>query len=249
MSVAMHAPSRRDAQSVSLKPRVLIVEDETALVELLRYNLEQAGFRVSVAYDGEEALASVQEDTPDLILLDWMLPLMSGIEVCRQLRRQTATANLPIIMLTARGEEGDRVRGLDAGADDYLVKPFSFSELSARIRALLRRGQSEPTLHLALDDLRMDLTTRTVKRGPQTLDLTAREFELLECLLRNQGRVVSRETLAREVWKETSRHTPMDNVIDVHMFRLRRKLEEGFSAKLLHTVRGAGFVLKRDKSV
>ena len=140
------------------------------------------------------------------------------------------------------------MRGLDAGADDYLVKPFSFPELSARIRALLRRGQSEPAVHhLALDDLRMDLAARTVKRGGQTLDLTAREFDLLECLLRNQGRVVSREMLAREVWKETLRHTPMDNVIDVHMFRLRRKLDEGFGAKLLHTVRGAGFVLKAEE--
>ncbi|HZB55845.1 MAG TPA: response regulator, partial [Reyranella sp.] len=129
--MAAQAPSRRDAASGSIKPRVLIVEDETALVELLRYNLEQSGFRVSVAYDGEEALASVQEDVPDLILLDWMLPLMSGIEVCRQLRRQTITANLPIIMLTARGEEGDRVRGLDAGADDYVSKPFSPTELVA----------------------------------------------------------------------------------------------------------------------
>jgi two-component system phosphate regulon response regulator PhoB len=139
MNVATAAPSRRDSQSSALKPRVLIVEDETALVELLRYNLEQAGFRVAVAYDGEEALASVQEDTPDLILLDWMLPLMSGIEVCRQLRRQTATANLPIIMLTARGEEGDRIRGLDSGADDYVVKPFSPMELVARLRRLLTR--------------------------------------------------------------------------------------------------------------
>ena len=136
------------------------------------------------------------------------------------------------------------MRGLDAGADDYLVKPFSFPELSARIRALLRRGQSEQSLHLSLGDMRMDLGARTVKRGAQTLDLTAREFELLECLLKNQGRVVSREMLAREVWKETLRHTPMDNVIDVHMFRLRRKLDEGFGAKLLHTVRGSGFVLK-----
>ena len=129
MNVIMQAPSRRDSQTASIKPRVLIVEDESALVELLRYNLEQAGFRVSVAYDGEEALASVSEDVPDLVLLDWMLPLMSGIEVCRQLRRQTPTANLPIIMLTARGEEGDRVRGLDAGADDYVAKPFSPTEL------------------------------------------------------------------------------------------------------------------------
>jgi two-component system, OmpR family, phosphate regulon response regulator PhoB len=171
MSMASATTTRRDTQTSSIKPRVLIVEDETALVELLRYNLEQSGFRVSVAYDGEEALASVQEDVPDLMLLDWMLPLMSGIEVCRQLRRQTATANLPIIMLTARGEEGDRVRGLDAGADDYVSKPFSPTELVARIRAVLRRirpALADEALNYA--DIVMDLVahrvTRAAKPGP-----------------------------------------------------------------------------------
>ena len=147
-AVSVATPTRREAQSSISRPRVLIVEDETALVELLRYNLEQAGFRVSVAYDGEEALASVQDEVPDLLLLDWMLPLMSGIEVCRQLRRQTGTANLPIIMLTARGEEGDRVRGLDAGADDYVAKPFSPTELVARIRAVLRRIRDRKSTRL-----------------------------------------------------------------------------------------------------
>src|SRR5207248_4435884 len=179
MNVAT-APSRRDSQTSSMKPRVLIVEDETALVELLRYNLEQAGFRVSVAYDGEEALASVQDDTPDLILLDWMLPLMSGIEVCRQLRRQTSTANLPIIMLTARGEEGDRVRGLDAGADDYVSKPFSPTELVARIRAVLRRIR--PALAdeaLSYSDLVMDLVAHRVTRAGKPGHLGPTEVRLL----------------------------------------------------------------------
>ena len=165
MSMTTAAPSRRETQASSLKPRVLVVEDETALVELLRYNLEQAGFRVSVAYDGEEALASVQEDTPDLILLDWMLPLMSGIEVCRQLRRQTSTANVPIIMLTARGEEGDRVRGLDAGADDYVSKPFSLEELTARLRSVVRQRQSTAFEDLSvrnLGNLTLDLKTQNI---------------------------------------------------------------------------------------
>ena len=172
MSMAGATTTRRDTQTASIKPRVLIVEDETALVELLRYNLEQSGFRVSVAYDGEEALASVQEDVPDLVLLDWMLPLMSGIEVCRQLRRQTSTANLPIIMLTARGEEGDRVRGLDAGADDYVAKPFSPTELVARIRAVLRRIR--PALAdeaLSYADIVMDLVAHRVTRAGKPVHL------------------------------------------------------------------------------
>jgi two-component system phosphate regulon response regulator PhoB len=177
MRVAATVPSRRAAQASSLGPRVLIVEDESALVELLRYNLEQAGFRVSVACDGEAAMASIQDDTPDLVLLDWMLPLMSGIEVCRQLRRQTSTANMPIIMLTARGEEGDRVRGLDAGADDYVAKPFSPTELVARIRAVLRRIR--PALAdeaLSYDGLVMDLVAHRVTRAGKPVHLGPTEF-------------------------------------------------------------------------
>ena len=196
MSMAAQAPSRRDSAVSSIKPRVLIVEDETALVELLRYNLEQSGFRVSVAYDGEEALASVQDDVPDLILLDWMLPLMSGIEVCRQLRRQTGTANMPIIMLTARGEEGDRVRGLDAGADDYVSKPFSPTELVARIRAVLRRIR--PALAdeaLSYADIVMDLVAHRVTRAGKPVHLGPTEFRLLRHFMEHPGRVFSREQL------------------------------------------------------
>lgn len=224
--------------------RILVVEDEPKVAQALEDGLEAESYTVEVAHTGEEGFFRVNAEPFDLMVLDVMLPARTGLEVLSTMRRNGL--RIPVLLLTAKDAVEDRVRGLDAGADDYLVKPFSFPELSARIRALLRRGQSEQSLYLALGDLRMDLGTRTVKRGAQTLDLTAREFELLECLLRNQGRVVSREMLAREVWKETSRHTPIDNVIDVHMFRLRRKLDESFSAKLLHTVRGAGFVLKAE---
>jgi two-component system, OmpR family, copper resistance phosphate regulon response regulator CusR len=225
--------------------RILVVEDERKVAQALEEGLGAESYRVEVAHTGEEGFFRVNAEPFDLMVLDIMLPGRTGLEVVSTMRKNGL--RIPVLLLTAKDAVEDRVRGLDAGADDYLVKPFSFSELSARIRALLRRGQPEPTLHFALDDLRMDLAARTVKRGAQTLDLTAREFELLECLLRNQGRVVSREMLAREVWKETARHTPIDNVIDVHMFRLRRKLDEGFRGKLLHTVRGAGFVLKAEE--
>jgi DNA-binding response OmpR family regulator len=151
-----------------------------------------------------------------------------------------------VLLLTARDAVEDRVRGLDAGADDYLVKPFAFPELSARVRALLRRGKSEAVAALQIGDLYMDLISRSVRRGMRVIELTAREFELLEYLMRHEGRVVSREMLARDVWREPARHTPLDNVIDVHMVRIRRKVDEGFSTKLVHTVRGVGFVLKAE---
>ena len=242
MSMASATTTRRDAQTSSMKPRVLIVEDETALVELLRYNLEQSGFRVSVAYDGEEALASVQEDVPDLVLLDWMLPLMSGIEVCRQLRRQTATANLPIIMLTARGEEGDRVRGLDAGADDYVAKPFSPTELVARIRAVLRRIR--PALAdeaLSYADIVMDLVAHRVTRAAKPVHLGPTEFRLLRHFMEHPGRVFSREQLLDGVW---GRDIYIDErTVDVHIGRLRRALNRDRETDPIRTVRGAGYAL------
>jgi two-component system, OmpR family, phosphate regulon response regulator PhoB len=242
VSVAGAATARRDVRTSSVRPRVLIVEDETALVELLRYNLEQTGFLVSVAYDGEEALASVQEDPPDLILLDWMLPLMSGIEVCRQLRRQTATANLPIIMLTARGEEGDRVRGLDAGADDYVAKPFSPTELIARIRAVLRRIR--PALAdetLAYADIVMDLVAHRVMREGKAVHLGPTEFRLLRHLMEHPGRVFSREQLLDSVWGKDVYVEA--RTVDVHIRRLRMALNGDNQADLIRTVRAAGYAL------
>jgi two-component system phosphate regulon response regulator PhoB len=242
MSVTGASTARRDVRTSSVRPRVLIVEDETALVELLRYNLEQTGFLVSVAYDGEEALASVQEDPPDLILLDWMLPLMSGIEVCRQLRRQTITANLPIIMLTARGEEGDRVRGLDAGADDYVAKPFSPTELIARIRAVLRRIR--PALAdetLAYADIVMDLVAHRVTRDGKAVHLGPTEFRLLRHLMEHPGRVFSREQLLDSVWGKDVYVEA--RTVDVHIRRLRMALNGENQADLIRTVRAAGYAL------
>lgn len=242
MSIAMQAPSRRDAQAATIKPRVLIVEDETALVELLRYNLEQAGFRVSVAYDGEAALASVQEDAPDLMLLDWMLPLVSGIEVCRQLRRQTSTANLPIIMLTARGEESDRVRGLVAGADDYVPKPFSPTELVARIRAVLRRIRpafADEALSYA--DIVMDLVAHRVTRAGKPVHLGPTEFRLLRHFMEYPGRVFSREQLLDAVWNKDV-YVEI-RTIDVHIRRLRMALNGSQEQDLIRTVRSAGYAL------
>ena len=242
MSVTGAATARRDVRTSSVRPRVLIVEDETALVELLRYNLEQTGFVVSVAYDGEEALAAVQEDPPDLILLDWMLPLMSGIEVCRQLRRQTTTANLPIIMLTARGEEGDRVRGLDAGADDYVAKPFSPTELIARIRAVLRRIR--PALAdetLAYADIVMDLVAHRVTRDGKAVHLGPTEYRLLRHLMEHPGRVFSREQLLDSVWGKDVYVEA--RTVDVHIRRLRMALNGENQADLIRTVRAAGYAL------
>jgi len=198
-----------------------------------------------VAHTGEDGFFLASSEPFDLIVLDVMLPGRNGIEVLSAMRKRGLKT--PVLVLTAKDAVDDRVIGLDAGADDYLVKPFAFPELSARIRALLRRGKPEAPVTLQLEDLHMDLISRTVRRGAQLLDLTTREYELLEYLLRHHGQVVSREMLARDVWKETVRHSPLDNVIDVHMVRIRRKVDEGFTAKLVHTVRGVGFVLKAEK--
>ncbi|MBM3647417.1 MAG: phosphate regulon transcriptional regulatory protein PhoB [Alphaproteobacteria bacterium] len=226
----------------ALKPHVLIVEDETALVELLRYNLEQAGFRISAAHDGEQAMVAVQDEPPDLMLLDWMLPLLSGIEVCRRLRRQTATANLPIIMLTARGEEGDRVRGLDAGADDYVAKPFSPTELVARIRAVLRRIR--PALAeeaLAYADIVMDLVAHRVTRAGKPIHLGPTEFRLLRHFMEHPGRVFSREQLLDAVWGKDVYVEA--RTVDVHVRRLRIALNGDEQADVIRTVRAAGYAL------
>jgi two-component system, OmpR family, copper resistance phosphate regulon response regulator CusR len=225
--------------------RILVVEDERKVAEAIREGLEGESHSVVVAHTGEDGFFLVSSEQFDLVVLDVMLPGRNGIEVLSAMRKRAL--RLPVLVLTAKDAVEDRVRGLDAGADDYLVKPFAFPELSARVRALLRRGKVESPVSLHLEDLRMDLISRTVKRGTHVLDLTTREYELLEYLLRHHGQVVSREMLGRDVWKEAVRHSPLDNVIDVHMVRIRRKVDEGFATKLVHTVRGVGFVLKADK--
>ena len=223
-------------------PLILVVEDEAALVTLLRYNLEREGFRVAEARDGEEAMLQIAEQMPDLVLLDWMLPLMSGIEVCRQLRRLPETRRLPIVMLTARGEEGDKLRGLDAGADDYVTKPFSPSELIARVRAVLRRARPEREGEtLQYQDLVMDLASHRVRRNGREVHLGPTEFRLLRHLLENQGRVFSREQLLDMVWGRDVYVEP--RTVDVHIRRLRKAINAEVEKDLIRTVRAAGYAL------
>src|SRR5262245_39981980 len=221
--------------------RILVVEDDRKVAKALREGLQAEHYDVRVASNGEEGFFLVNHETFDIVLLDLMLPRRHGIEVLTTLRRRGLQT--PVLIVTPKDTVEDRVHGLDLGADDYLVKPFAFPELVARIRALLRRGRMDQVLRLQLDDLEMDLITRKVNRGGSIIELTAKEFELLEYLLRHQGQVVSREMLARDVWQVTARATPLDNVIDVSIARLRRKLDDAFDRKLLHTVRGVGFVL------
>ncbi len=223
---------------------ILVVEDEPKLAHALQEGLRAERYQVSVARSGEEGFYLLYSGQFDLLLLDVMLPGRNGCEILAQLRRNGIA--IPVLLLTARDSVEDRVHGLDAGADDYLVKPFAFPELLARCRALLRRNTAERPARLSVGDLALDAAGRTVSRGGQLIELTAREYDLLEYLFRNQGAVVSREMLARDVWKETARATPIDNVIDVHIARLRRKVDDGFDSKLLHTVRGVGFVLREE---
>jgi two-component system copper resistance phosphate regulon response regulator CusR len=222
--------------------RVLIVEDERKVAKALRDGLEAEHYDVRVAGTGEEGFFLVNHESFDLVVLDLMLPRRDGLEVLTTLRKRGLQT--PVLILTARDTVDDRVHGLDSGADDYLVKPFAFPELLARIRALLRRGRPDQILKLQQDDLAVDLMTRKVVRAGQSLELTVKEFEMLEYLLRHAGHVVSREMLARDVWRVTARATPLDNVIDVTVARLRRKIDDPFEKKLLHTVRGVGFVLR-----
>lgn len=231
---------------MSTPVRILVVEDEPKLAGAVRDGLEAEHYVVRLAASGEDGFYLATTEPFDLIVLDVMLPGRDGIEVLAALRQRQVTT--PVLLLTARDTVDDRVRGLDAGADDYVVKPFAFPELLARIRALLRRGRGDAEGDLSLGDLVMDVSRRTVSRAGRELDLTHREFELLEYLLRHRGRVVSREMLARDVWKTVVRYTPIDNVIDVHVARLRRKLDDPFPAPLLHTVRGVGFVLREETS-
>jgi two-component system copper resistance phosphate regulon response regulator CusR len=224
--------------------RVLIVEDERKVAKALREGLEAEHYDVRVASTGEEGFFLVNHESFDLVVLDLMLPRRDGLEVLTTLRKRGLQT--PVLILTAKDTIDDRVHGLDSGADDYLVKPFAFPELLARIRALLRRGRPDQILKLQQDDLAMDLVTRKVVRAGQPLELTVKEFELLEYLLRHVGHVVSREMLASDVWRITARATPLDNVIDVTVARLRRKIDDAFQTKLLHTVRGVGFVLRSE---
>jgi two-component system copper resistance phosphate regulon response regulator CusR len=223
--------------------RILVVEDEQKMAKALQEGLEADEYAVSVAHTGEEGFYLAQSESFDMMILDVMLPGRDGFQILSTLRQRGMTT--PVLLLTSKDALEDRVRGLDSGADDYLVKPFAFPELLARIRALLRRGKADaPSLKLA--DLEMNVAQRSVIRRGEMLDLTAREFDLLHYLLINCDRVVSREMLAREIWKETSRQTPLDNVIDAQMVRLRRKLDGQFEPKLLQTVRGVGFILKEE---
>jgi two-component system phosphate regulon response regulator PhoB len=220
----------------------LVVEDEEALATLLDYNLDKEGFRVERAADGEEGLLRVEEETPDLILLDWMLPKVSGVEVCRQLRTRPETRRTPILMLTARGEESDKVRGLDTGADDYVVKPFAMSELTARIRALLRRTRPELVdERLEYGDIILDRGSRRVTRSGRNVHLGPTEFRLLDFLMQRPGRVFSRERLMDAVWGPNT-YVEL-RTVDVHVGRLRKALREGGAGDPIRTVRSAGYSL------
>jgi len=223
--------------------RILVVEDEQKVANALREGLEEEHFEVTVAPTGEDAFYRVNTEKFDLILLDLMLPGRDGLQILTTIR--TRGLETPVLLLTARDSLEDRVTGLNSGADDYLVKPFAFEELLARIRALLRRGRTVDMLRFGIADLDLDIVTRKVTRGGKVVDLTAREFELLEYLMRHEGQVVMRDMLARDVWKETTRGTPLNNVIDVHIARLRRKVDVEPFEKLIHTVRGVGFMLKQ----
>ncbi len=222
--------------------RVLVVEDEDALSALLEYNLEKEGFEVRLSADGEDALLVIEEDKPDLVLLDWMLPGLSGIEICRRIRAQPDTRDIPVIMLTARSDEDDRIRGLDTGADDYLTKPFSIPELTARVRALMRR--SRPTLSAEVatfGDLTLDRETRRVRRADREVHLGPTEFRLLDCLMQRPGRVFSREQLLDLVW---GRDVYVEaRTVDVHVGRLRKALNRRGERDPIRTVRAAGYAL------
>jgi two-component system phosphate regulon response regulator PhoB len=227
---------------MQMTPHILVVEDEDSLATLLQYNLQKEGYDVALAGDGEEALLLVDERLPDLMVLDWMLPKVSGIEVCRRLRQRNETRNLPIIMLTARGEETDRVRGLDTGADDYVVKPFSMTELTARIRAVLRRlrpGLAEDRVRRG--DILIDRVAHRVKRAGAEIHLGPTEFRLLDYLMQHPGRVFSREQLLDAVWG--SDVYVEARTVDVHIGRLRKALGVSETDDPIRTVRSAGYSL------
>lgn len=228
-----------------MSAKILLIEDDPSLTELIRFNLEQEGYLVSVEMDGEEGLMSAQSNGPDLILLDWMLPNLSGIEICRRIRREKTTRNIPVIMLTARSEENDRIRGLDTGADDYITKPFSPKELLARIKAILRRIR--PALSdqsLEYGGIVMDLSSRKVKRDAEIVHLGPTEFNILKFFMENPRRVFSREQLLDMVWGNDIYVEA--RTVDVHIRRLRKALNTGDKPNIIRTVRSAGYSLDRD---
>lgn len=224
--------------------RILIVEDNDKTAGALKTGLQSESFEVTTTSTGEEGFFLINSKPFDLVVLDWMLPGRDGIEILKAVRAQQR--KIPVLLLTARDTVEDRVHGLENGADDYLVKPFAFAELIARIRNLLRRSAPGDSLRKKIGNLRIDLEARRVWRGDEAIELTPREFDLLAYLLRQPGQVVTREMLARDVWRETNRASPLDNVIDVHVGHLRRKIDEGHARKLIHTVRGVGFTLQEE---
>jgi DNA-binding response OmpR family regulator len=224
--------------------RILIIEDEAKTAQAIRRGLRGEGYDALVARTGEEGLSRLEAEAFDLVVLDWRLPGCDGISILRSLRARGTRP--PVLLLTARDAVEDRVRGLDSGADDYLLKPFAFAELLARVRALLRRAGPEEPFRRQIGDLVLDPERRRAVRGGQEIALTPREFDLLAYLMRHQGEIVTRHMLARDVWREPNRATPLDNVIDVHLAHLRKKVDEGRGGRLIHTVRGVGIVLREE---
>jgi two-component system, OmpR family, phosphate regulon response regulator PhoB len=236
-----------DSVATSSRPLVLIVEDEAALMTMLRYNLEKQGFRVEEAGDGEEALSRITELKPDMVLLDWMLPHLSGIEVCRQIRRRPATRELPVIMITARSEDQDAVRGLNTGADDYVTKPFSTEALVARMRALMRRSNTVPAKgELRFHDIVLDLGAHRVSRNGRQLHLGPTEYRLMEFLMQRPRRVFSREELLDAIWGPTIHVEP--RTVDVHIRRLRKAINAPDELDVVRTVRAAGYALDTEQT-
>lgn len=232
--------------NTAVKPLILVVEDEAGLATMLRYNLERQGFRVEEAASGPEALSRMSEARPDLVLLDWMLPVMSGLEVCRQIRRRPATRDVPVIMLTARTEDADMVRGLDVGADDYVTKPFGVEALLARVRALLRRSGAmvEPG-ELRFHDLTLDRAEYRVQRNGRALHLGPTEYRMLEFLMRHPRRVFTREEMLNAVWGQDIHVEP--RTVDVHIRRLRKAINGPGEIDLVRTVRAAGYALDTEQ--
>ncbi len=226
--------------------KILIVEDDRKIARTLEEGLRSQSYDVTLSETGEDAFFRIHSERFDLILLDIMLPGRTGLDILREIRKDAM--DLPVLMLTARDGVEDRVQGLDAGADDYLVKPFAFAELLARIRSLIRRTTTDHSTNFSLSDLSLNLKDRKVSRKGKAIELTLREFDILTYLFRHKGNIVTREMLAKDVWKEANRVTPLDNVIDVHLARLRKKVDGSYSHKLIHTIRGVGFILRKSST-